>query len=250
MNLNSTHEAFTRAVLAYCKDTDTEVECLLYGDKVYRLTRGEKSVTILDTASSKDSHLGTIISLDKMRTYEFLSRLSIPTVPTSFISRSDNIQQISSLVPYPAVVKPVDYDGGKGVTVNITSRKQLLDAIEKAFHFTRVGIVLQPFVEATNFRLQILGGKIAYVVHRMAKDLNTPLTIANPGGSRIELPTEVHPEVESYCKIIADKLSMHSYGIDILSNDIKADPGLVLEINGIPVMPADKAAQYVESLFA
>lgn len=252
INLHKEQRAFTQAVLNYCERTNTEVERILNSENVYVLRRGNKTVTILDTASSKDSHIGTIISVDKMLTYEFLCKLNLPTIPTTYIapSKPEVFTNLALFVPYPAVVKPVSYDGGVGVTLNITNKDQFIKAVSGAFQVCPAGAVVQPFIISTNFRIQVLGGKIAYVVHRMAKDMNTPLTIANPGGNRRELPIDVHPEVEEYCKLIADKLSLHSYGIDILSNNIKVDPGLILEINGIPVMFADKAPMYVESLFA
>lgn len=250
MDLHKEQAKFRAAVLGYCRAQDIEVETILKGDAVYRLTKGNKSVTILDSLCSLDSHIGAVTVTDKMRAYEMLRTLNIPTLPTVFVAKCNDFENQIATVPYPAVVKPVDRDGGEGVTINIKNKNALYSALFTAFMYTHVGAIIQPYVEATNFRLQVLGGKVAYVVHRMAKDLETPLTIKNEGGSRQELNTEPHPEVVAYCKKIADYLQLHSYGIDILSNHITHDPGLVLEINTAPMLFADKAAMYVDSLFA
>lgn len=249
INTEKEKNKFRAAVLGYCKAQGIEVETVLKGDTVYRLTKGSKSVTILDSLCSLDSHIGAVIGNDKMRTYEALTRLKIPTLPTFFIAKGSDLDNQLRLVPYPAVVKPVDREGGEGVTINIKNKNDLYTGIFKAYMYTHVGAVIQPYVEATNFRLQVLGGQIAYVVHRMAKDLDTPLTIRNEGGSRVELDVTPHPEVVAYCKKIADYFQLHSYGIDILSNHIVHDPGLVLEINTAPILFADKVPLYVESLF-
>lgn len=86
-------------------------------------------------------------------------------VPKSkiFTSLSDALTSIDTL-QYPAIVKPVDLTGGKGVS-KITTEKEADQAIKSAFGCSRIGkIVIDDFIDGTlhSFSTIIVNQKIRF----------------------------------------------------------------------------------------
>jgi cyanophycin synthetase len=65
----------------------------------------------------------------------------------------------------PVVVKPKDGNQGKGVTVNVTTREQLVAGYHAATEF-RDDILVERFLPGNDFRLLVIGNKLVAAARR------------------------------------------------------------------------------------
>jgi cyanophycin synthetase len=73
--------------------------------------------------------------------------------------------KVACEIGLPVVVKPKDGNQGKGVTVNVTTREQLVDAYAAAKEF-RDHIMVESYIPGDDFRLLVVGGKLAAAARR------------------------------------------------------------------------------------
>ncbi len=77
----------------------------------------------------------------------------------------DDAWAIACEIGLPVVVKPKDGNQGKGVTVNVTTREQLIAAYAAATEFGD-DILLEKYIPGNDFRLLVIGGKLVAAARR------------------------------------------------------------------------------------
>src|SRR5690606_5738302 len=76
------------------------------------------------------------------------------------------------------VVKPIDGEQGKGITVNLTSSEEMETAIENASHFGE-RVLLEQFCEGKDLRIVVINHQV------VAAALRKPATVVGDGQSTI-----------------------------------------------------------------
>jgi D-alanine-D-alanine ligase-like ATP-grasp enzyme len=66
----------------------------------------------------------------------------------------------------PVVVKPVDTEGGKEVHVYLTTESEVRHAAEAVLSCSK-GILVEKYVEAKDYRLQVLNRQVYWAVERV-----------------------------------------------------------------------------------
>jgi cyanophycin synthetase len=93
-------------------------------------------------------------------------------------------------VGYPLVIKPVDGNHGRGITVNIQNYEEALEGFENAKESSRSGaIIVEKFVEGEDYRLLVVNNKLVAAAKR------TPAHVIGNGKSTVqELIDEVNKD--------------------------------------------------------
>jgi cyanophycin synthetase len=142
--------------IPYSRMTEGSMVRLGWGSKQRRIQAAEMDVT---------SAIAEAIAQDKELTKKLLSAAGVPVPGGRSVVDADDAWAAAQEIGLPVVVKPNDGNQGKGVTVNITSREQLIRAFEVAKEF-RDDVLVERFMPGNDFRLLVVGDKLVAAARR------------------------------------------------------------------------------------
>lgn len=150
-------EAAERRGIPWTREDDLSLVQLGYG-KNLRLVRA--------AATERTSMIAADMAGDKDATKKRLEKFSIP-VPYGLIARSaDEAAAAFERIGAPVVVKPLDGRQGRGVSLDLTTRDEVVRAFELAKEFSR-RVLVEEFFEGKNYRVLVIGGKLTAASERM-----------------------------------------------------------------------------------
>jgi cyanophycin synthetase len=111
------------------------------------------------------SAISEAIAQDKQLTKRLLAAAGVPVPAGRAVVDADDAWKAACEIGLPVVVKPLDGNQGKGVTVNITSEEQLRKAYEVAATF-RDDILVERYMPGNDFRLLVVGDRLVAAARR------------------------------------------------------------------------------------
>jgi len=142
--------------IPYRRLTDGSLVMFGWGSRQRRIQAAEMDST---------SAIGEAIAQDKELTKTLLDAAGVPVPLGRSVRDAEDAWAAACEIGLPVVVKPKDGNQGKGVTVNITSREQLLAAYHVATSF-RDGILVERYLPGNDFRLLVIGDKLIAAARR------------------------------------------------------------------------------------
>jgi cyanophycin synthetase len=127
-----------------------------WGSKQRRVQAAEMDVT---------SAISESIAQDKELTKKLLASAGVPVPLGREIASAEEAWAAAGEIGLPVVIKPKNGNQGKGVTVNITTREQLLKAYAAALEFDSE-ILVERFLPGNDFRLLVIGNKLVAAARR------------------------------------------------------------------------------------
>jgi cyanophycin synthetase len=127
-----------------------------WGSKQRRIQAAEMDVT---------SAISESIAQDKELTKKLLASAGVPVPLGREIRSAEEAWAAAGEIGLPVVIKPKNGNQGKGVTVNITTREQLLKAYAAASEFDSE-ILVERFLPGNDFRLLVVGNKLVAAARR------------------------------------------------------------------------------------
>ncbi|MGH2692884.1 MAG: cyanophycin synthetase [Actinomycetota bacterium] len=133
-----------------------------------QLGQGRYQRRIRATMTSGTSALGVDISTDKGLTNRLLAAAGLP-VPRAEVVRSEEEAVTSAgRVGFPVVVKPLDGNHGRGVSLEIPDDEGVRVGFRRAIGESRSGqIVVESFVAGNDYRVLVIGGRMVAVAQRV-----------------------------------------------------------------------------------
>ncbi len=107
------------------------------------------------------------IAQDKQLTKKLLVAAGVPVPRGREVSSVEDAWAAALEVGLPVVVKPMDGNQGKGVTVNIKTKEQLIAGYHTAKSF-RSHVLVERFLPGHDFRLLVVGNKLVAAAQREA----------------------------------------------------------------------------------
>ena len=129
-----------------------------WGSKQRRIQAAEMDVT---------SAIAESIAQDKDLTKKLLAAAGVPVPTGRQVKDAEDAWEAAQEVGLPVVVKPQDGNQGKGITVNITTKEQLVAAYNTALTF-RDDIMVERYLPGNDFRLLVVGDKLVAAARRDA----------------------------------------------------------------------------------
>jgi cyanophycin synthetase len=134
------------------------------------------------------SAISEAIAQDKQLTKKLLAAAGVPVPAGRPVKDAEDAWAAALEIGLPVVVKPLDGNQGKGVTVNITTREQLVKAYEAATQF-RDDILVERYMPGNDFRLLVVGDRLVAAARR------DPPSVAGDGLHTVaELVDEVNKD--------------------------------------------------------
>ncbi|BAU14800.1 cyanophycin synthetase [Leptolyngbya sp. NIES-3755] len=132
------------------------------------------------TLSNHTGILGVELASDKEGTKQMLRSAGVPVPRGTVINYLDELEDaIEEVGGYPIVVKPLNGNHGRGITINITSWQQAEAAYDAAKEVSR-SVIIERFYQGRDHRVLVVNGKVVAVAERV------PAHVVGNGRSTIQ----------------------------------------------------------------
>ena len=129
---------------------------------------GKYQQRIQATITSKTGHIAVEVSCDKEDTHNLLHDLGLPLPRQELVYSERQAVRMARRIGYPVVVKPLDANHGRGITIDISQDNE----IESAFRFAREkgsskGILIESMISGFDHRMLVVNGELVAVAKRV-----------------------------------------------------------------------------------
>ncbi|HEY9420411.1 MAG TPA: cyanophycin synthetase, partial [Thermoanaerobaculia bacterium] len=131
-----------------------------------QLGHGKFQRRIQATVTSETRHTAVEIASDKRLTNQILSDLGLPVPLQARVRGPNDAVEAAERIGLPVVVKPLDGNHGKGVSINLTTPEQVLTAFDKAYEYSSV-VIVETFQEGHDYRILVVNGKVVAAAQRV-----------------------------------------------------------------------------------
>ena len=131
-----------------------------------QLGHGKFQRRIQATVTSETRHTAVEIASDKRLTNQILSDLGLPVPRQERVRGPEDAVAAAEKLGFPVVVKPLDGNHGKGVSINLTTSEQVRMAFEKAYEYSSV-VIVETFQEGHDYRILVVNGKVVAAAQRV-----------------------------------------------------------------------------------
>ena len=136
------------------------------------------------TVTSKTPHIAVEIASDKDETNRILADLGLPVPEQHLVYGPDDAVRAANRVGYPVVVKPLNANHGRGVSLDLTDDEYVVVAFHKAREHSR-GVLVEKFATGFDHRILVIDGEVVAVSKRV------PGHVVGDGTSTIEQLVEI-----------------------------------------------------------
>lgn len=145
-----------------------------------QLGYGVHQKRIQATLSDYSGILGVELACDKEGTKQILRDAGVPVPRGTVINYLDELEAaIEDLGGYPIVIKPLDGNHGRGITIEINSWEEAEKAYDVAREISR-GVIVEHYYRGRDHRVLVINGKLVAVAERI------PAHVVGDGNSTIQ----------------------------------------------------------------
>ena len=152
-----------------------------------QLGYGVKQKRIQATLTEKSGILAVELACDKEGTKTILADAGIPVPKGTVIQYLDELKDaIDSVGGYPIVIKPLDGNHGRGITINVNNWSDAEDAYDLASAASKTkSVIVERYYRGSDHRVLVINGKLVAVAERI------PAHVIGDGHSTIEELIEI-----------------------------------------------------------
>lgn len=127
---------------------------------------GKWQKRIQATVTSETRHIAVELAGDKQETNKILGDLGLPAPRQEMIYSKEDALRAARRIGYPVVVKPLNANHGRGVSVNLANAEQVEIAFEKAREHSRA-VLVESFIVGDDHRMLVVNGELVAVAKRV-----------------------------------------------------------------------------------
>ena len=131
-----------------------------------QLGHGKYQRRIQATVTSETKHIAVEIASDKRLTNQILEDLGLPVPRQRIVDDAEEAVTAAERLGYPVVVKPLDGNHGRGVSINLTDPEQVRVAYDKAYERSS-SVIVETFQTGNDYRILVVNGKVVAVAERV-----------------------------------------------------------------------------------
>ena len=133
-----------------------------------QLGQGVHQQRIRATVTSKTSSLGVDTAADKQLTNQLLRSVGLPAPEGEAVNDPEAAAQAAADIGFPVVVKPLDGNHGRGVSMGLQDAAAIRRAFAIAADQSRSGTVLvEREVQGRDYRALVVGGRLVAIAERV-----------------------------------------------------------------------------------
>ncbi len=172
-------QAAIKRGIPYRRLTDGSLVQFGWGSKQRRIQAAEIDAT---------SAIAESIAQDKALTKRLLHSAGVPVPLGEIVEEEGEAWPSAQRIGLPVVIKPLDGNQGKGVTVNIRSEEEVVQAFRNAKRF-RDSIIVERYLPGADYRLLVVGDRLVAAARR-----EPPQVIGNGKATIRELVDQVNTD--------------------------------------------------------
>ncbi|MBW4630609.1 MAG: cyanophycin synthetase [Iphinoe sp. HA4291-MV1] len=132
-----------------------------------QLGYGVNQKRVQATMTDNTGILGVELACDKEATKRILANAGVPVPRGTVINFLDDLEEAIEYVGgYPIVIKPLDGNHGRGISINISSREEAEAAYDSARQISR-SIIVERYYTGRDHRVLVVDGKVVAVAERV-----------------------------------------------------------------------------------
>jgi len=135
-------------------------------DSLVRLGYGKYSRYIKGTISGTTSAIAVDIASDKELTKQLLRKAALPVPHGCVVRTREEAVACLAQAKAPVVVKPLDGNQGKGVSLNLSSPEQVSEAFDAAVAISPA-VIVEEMLRGLDFRVVIVNGRMVAAAQRI-----------------------------------------------------------------------------------
>lgn len=133
-----------------------------------QLGHGKYQQRIQATITSETKHISVELSCDKEDTHNLLNDLGLPVPQQMMVYGKDQAVKAAKRMGYPVVLKPLNANHGRGVSINLNSEDEVERAFEHAKeHGTSRAVLVESFVTGYDHRMLVVNDELVAVAKRV-----------------------------------------------------------------------------------
>lgn len=136
------------------------------------------------TITSETRHIGVEIASDKEETNKLLADLGLPVAKQGLVYSERAAIRMSKRIGFPVVIKPLNANHGRGVSINLKTDEEICTAFENARLHSRA-VIVENFLSGFDHRLLVVNGTL------VAASKRVPGHVIGDGKSSIEELIEI-----------------------------------------------------------
>jgi cyanophycin synthetase len=142
---------------------------LLSARAMVQLGYGVHQKRIQATLSSMSGILAVELACDKEGTKTILKDAGVPVPRGTLIQYIDELgEAIEEVGGFPIVIKPLDGNHGRGITIDINSRAEAEEAYDLASSASKTrSVIVERYYRGSDHRVLVINGKVAAVAERI-----------------------------------------------------------------------------------
>lgn len=144
-----------------------------------QLGYGANQKRIQATVTSETSNIGVELAGDKEDTKFLLEQAEVPTPRGEIIRRESSLEETCRYVGFPLVVKPINGNHGRGITVNIQNLEDAKIAFAEAQKVSSA-VIVEKYITGDDYRLLVIDNKL------VAAAVRTPAHVIGDGKSTVQ----------------------------------------------------------------
>ncbi len=144
-----------------------------------QLGYGANQKLIQATVTSETSSIGVELAGDKEDTKFLLEQAQVEVPRGDIIRRESSLEAACKYVGYPLVIKPVDGNHGRGITVDVQNYDEALVAFHAAKKVSNA-VIVEQFIKGKDYRLLVINNVM------VAAALRTPAHVVGDGVSTVQ----------------------------------------------------------------
>jgi len=133
---------------------------------ILQLGYGKYQKKVEATITGNTSCLGVDIACNKALTKELLGEMGIPVPPGGVARTEEEAVNLAVNIGYPVVVKPLNGNQGRGVSLNLGQPAE----VKKAFHLARElseKVIVEKYISGRHYRLTVVGERVVAAAERI-----------------------------------------------------------------------------------
>ena len=129
---------------------------------------GKHQQRIQATITSETRHIAVEIACDKEDTHQLLNDLGLPVPQQRMVYSDRRAAAAAERIGYPVVVKPLNANHGRGVSINLTTDEQVMTAFAMAREQgTGRAVLVESFIEGMDHRMLVVDKELVAVAKRV-----------------------------------------------------------------------------------
>lgn len=129
---------------------------------------GKYQQRIQATITSQTKHIAVEISCDKEDTHNLLRGLGLPVPQQQMVYSESRAVRAARSIGFPVVLKPLNANHGRGVSINLTTDEQVITAFNFALEQgTSRAVLVESFLSGLDHRMLVVNGELVAVAKRV-----------------------------------------------------------------------------------